>query len=278
MANWKYLALAMLAWPHLAAAATPPGVQQPEDGSDSPGSTPLFRREVHRARFAPPSQISMGTPLDFTIRFPANQVESVDVWEDGRPNGHGPNQPGHGSGSISVPFVGSIHVPFESTEGGQTLAHVPPLSMGKVKFVVTIVYKDFAFENKHFTLDVEAPKVRPQLFLADANMVGRREHAIMYQRPGDGQTLWPVAFFASAPLTQVDLRGYCTFRLMSTDEPPVISLSADGTLKALREGDALISVEFAGFTTQAAIRVVIPRPMMKIPTKTGGLMAVPLPQ
>ena len=225
MPNWQHLALAMLAWPHLAAAATPPAAQQAVDGSNSPGTTPLFRREVHRALFARPTHVCMGTPFDFTIRFPAKRVQSVDVWEDDRPNGQGSYRPGHALGTISVPF--------ESTEGGHTLAHVPPLSMGKVKFAVSIVYKDFAFENKRFALDVGAPKVRPQLFLADANMVGRREHAIMYPRPGDSQTLWPVAFFASAPLTQVNLRGYCTFRLMSTDEPPVISLSADGTLNRL---------------------------------------------
>ncbi len=31
MPTWKYLAVAVLAWPHLAAAATPPGVQQAGD-------------------------------------------------------------------------------------------------------------------------------------------------------------------------------------------------------------------------------------------------------
>jgi hypothetical protein len=201
---------------------------------------PTRIRIVDRLKFTPPATLSLGTLFDVEIGFPKSGVLGVGMRQL----------------DAQRRFDHMEHLPIVLDRNGRTVAKVTPLAIEAVHFIINAGFLDSGLSALDFTVQVGPPTAPPYAVLGDLDFINIG-HTTRYLKVGDtDRKLDPVAFFDSAPGHEVPVRGWATYRLLPSDGPPVVTLTADGTLSALRLGTAMAEVSFAGAISQFPIRVI----------------------
>jgi pimeloyl-ACP methyl ester carboxylesterase len=183
----------------------------------------------------------LGNPIRLHLTAPPGKISTIHYYELAQ---HGDIDTGD-SGIADV----------VEDEGENKTIEVRPLQLGEIEVVVTVLFADNSTGKQSVKVNVLPSAVGLTQFTADQGF-----HFVELKLNGskDKNEHWlvPIVTYSGVkyPIRLGD-SSQLSFTIDQSASDPVIEINRDGLIRALRTGDAIITVDFAGVRDQIKVRV-----------------------